>query len=196
MRFLLFVLSLAATSLALAVQPIGGTVYRDSTGVYLSVNTDQKCKVFTVETKSEDAAMSVRKLSTGDTLTASGLLDTETCIASIESVDYVGLKKLLGYWYTQEGIITVSDFNSLSFYPINMKDFQNGKDLSQIDPITYRYSLTPSDGKEWVLFLSDSTSTLFATIFFNKNNATMRIYDSENGDIVKTLRLSKWGKLK
>ncbi|WP_155722564.1 hypothetical protein ACLWBD_08180 [Bdellovibrio sp. HCB117] len=196
MRFLLFVLSLAATPMALAVQPIEGTVYRDSKGVYLSAYSDDNCKLYTIETKSEDAALSVRKLSNGDTVTASGLIDSKSCMAIIESVDYVGLKKLLGYWYSQEGIITVRDYNSLSFYPINMNDFQNGKDFTQIDPITYRYSVTPSDGKEWVLFLSDSTSTVFATILFNKNNATMRIYDSENGEIIKVLRLSKWGNLK
>ncbi|WP_413613398.1 hypothetical protein [Bdellovibrio sp. HCB-110] len=194
MRFLLFVLSLAVSSVALSVQPISGTIERDSTGVYL--RSGDRCPRYVVNTKSEDASLSIRKLSSGDTVTASGLLDVETCTVVIESVDYVGLRKMLGYWYSQDGIITVRDFDSLSFYPINLKDFQNGADYRTADPINYRYSVTPSEGKEWVVFLSDTTSTTFATIQFNKGNATMKIYDSETGDVKKVLRMSKWGNLK
>ncbi|WII70881.1 hypothetical protein QJS83_10455 [Bdellovibrio sp. 22V] len=194
MRFLLFVLSLVSTCMASAATPVSGTVVKDPSGVYLLA--DNGCYRYLVDTKSEDAAESLRKLASGDTITASGLLDKDTCTAVIESIDYVGLKKMLGYWYSQEGVITVRDFKSLNFYPINMKDFQNGSAISVVEPVRYTYSITPSGGKEWVLFLSDSTSTTFATIQFNKSNATMKIYDSETGNINKILRLSKWGNLK
>ncbi len=64
------------------------------------------------------------------------------------------------------------------------------------DPINYRYSVTPSNGKEWVLFLSNDTGTTFATIAFVKDTATMKIFDSETGNLKKTLRLAKWGNLR
>ncbi|WP_295905925.1 hypothetical protein [uncultured Bdellovibrio sp.] len=194
MRLLLFVLSLAVSSVAFSSQPIVGTIERDFTGVYL--HSGDLCPRYVIDSKSEDASTNIRKLTTGDTITATGLLDAQTCKAVIESVEYVGLKKMLGYWYSQDGIITVRDFNSLSFYPINLKDFQNGADYRTADPITYRYSVTPTEGKEWVVFLSDTTSTTFATIQFGKSNATMKIYDSETGDIKKILRMSKWGNLR
>lgn len=194
MRLLLFVLSLTASSVAFSALPLMGTVERDSTGTYLV--TGQTCKRYVVDTKSEDAFKSVRKLSTGDSVTASGALDNETCTAVIESVDYVGLRKMLGHWYSAEGIMSVRDFNSLSFYPISLKDFQNGSSYRAVDPINYRYSVTPTEGKEWVLFLSDSKSTTFATIQFNKGAATMKIYDSETGRLTKVLHLSKWSNIR
>lgn len=195
MRLLLFVLSLMVSSGVSAAQPVTGTVLRESSGTtYLLA--DQKCKKYILDTKTDDAENNVRKLSNGDRITATGLLDSTTCTAVIESIEYVGLKKMLGYWYSNEGIITVRDYSSLSFYPINLKDYHDGKDYRTADPIDYRYSITPSEGREWVVFLSDKNSTLFATIQFIKDTALMRIYDSDNGKIIKTLRLAKWGNLR
>jgi len=199
MRFILFVLSLMASSAALASQPIIGTIGKDTSGYYLTVNKDQICPKYSIEPKSQEAIDGVRKLSAGDNITATGLLDHETCNAFIESIDYVGLKKLLGYWYSHAGIITVRDFSSLSFYPINSRTFQNGVFYRTADPIDYRYSVTPTEGKEWVIFLSDKKSTTFATIQFSKDSkgsAVMKVYDSDNGKVIRTLYLSKWGNLK
>lgn len=194
MRFLVFVLILISGSAALSARPLSGTVERDISGTYL--RADSACVRYLVISKNSDTELSLRKLSTGDTLTASGLLDPDSCTAVVESIDFVGLKKMLGYWHSSDGLISVRDFNSLSFYPISMKDFQNGQTYAEIQPVTYRYSMTPTSGKEWVLFLSDSSSTTFATIRFNKSRATMRIYDSETGNITRTMHLSKWGNLK
>ncbi|WP_347358833.1 hypothetical protein [Bdellovibrio sp.] len=194
MRILLFVLILISGSAAFSARPLLGTIERDITGSYL--RADSACVRFLIESKSPEAESSIRRLSTGDSVTASGVLDTDNCVAYIESVDYVGLKKMLGYWHSTDGLLTVRDFNSLSFYPISIKDFQKGQDYTIVDPITYRYSVTPSTGKDWVLFLSDATSTTFATIRFNKSRATMKIYDSETGNVTRTLHLSKWGDLK
>nr|BFD59468.1 hypothetical protein CKG001_15750 [Bdellovibrio sp. CKG001]BFD62848.1 hypothetical protein BdHM001_15290 [Bdellovibrio sp. HM001] len=194
MRILLFVLILISGSVGFSARPLSGTIERDITGTYL--RADSACVRYLVESESQDTEANIRRLSTGDTVTASGVLDPNSCVAYIESVDYVGLKKMLGYWHSSDGLLTVRDFNSLSFYPISVKDFQKGQDYAIIDPITYRYSVTPSTGKDWVLFLSDATSTTFATIRFNKSRATMKIYDSETGNVTRTLHLSKWGELK
>nr|BFD66698.1 hypothetical protein HAGR004_17200 [Bdellovibrio sp. HAGR004] len=194
MRILLFVLILISGSVGFSARPLSGTIERDITGTYL--RADSACVRYLVESESQDTEANIRRLSTGDTVTASGVLDPNSCVAYIESVDYVGLKKMLGYWHSSDGLLTVRDFNSLSFYPISVKDFQKGQDYAIIDPITYRYSVTPSTGKDWVVFLSDATSTTFATIRFNKSRATMKIYDSETGNVTRTLHLSKWGELK
>lgn len=194
MRFLVFVLILISGSVALSARPISGTVERDISGTYL--RADSACVRYLVISTNSDTELSLRKLSTGDTLTASGKLSADNCTASIESIDFVGLKKMLGYWHSSDGLISVQDFTSLSYYPINLKDFQNGRTYAEVQPVNYRYSITPTSGKEWVLFLSDRNSTTFATIRFSKSRATMRIYDSENGNITRTLRLNKWGNLK
>lgn len=196
MRFFVFVLSLMASSISLAGKPVFGVVSRDGSGLFLEIEQNPKCAKFEIKTKSAEATESVRKLSNGDYLTATGLLDLQLCKVVIESIDYVGLKKLLGYWYSADGIISVRDFNSLSFYPIDGMVIQEGALFKTVEPIDYRYSVTPSDGKEWVLFLSDKKSTTFATIQFLRETAIIKLYDSDNGDITKTFYFSKWGNLR
>lgn len=194
MRSLIFVLSLFASTVALSAQPVMGTVVREFPGFRLI--GDQSCRRYIIETKTPEAANNLAKLSSGDNITATGFLDKGKCTAVIESIDYVGLKKLLGHWYSSEGIMSVRDFNSIRFYPIKLNDFKNNDNYKSAAPIDYRYSVTPTEGKEWILFLSDKRGTSFSTIQFNKETVTVKIYDSETGQITKTLRLAKWGNLK
>lgn len=198
MRFILFVLSLMASCIAPASEPIVGMVERDASGYHLKIDKDQTCAKYKIEAKFQDVIAGLQKLSAGDTITATGILSHETCSAFIDSIDYVGLKKLLGHWYSRAGILTVHDFNSMSFYPISIKTFHNAAFYKAEDPIDYRYSVTPTEGKEWVVFLSDKKSTTFATIQFirgSQGSAVMKIYDSDNGKVIRTMHMAKWGNL-
>lgn len=195
MKSLLFVLSLVASSVAFSATPVVGIVERGPYGAFLISKDDVRCAKFLISAKSNEANEILRKLTSGDAITASGVIDPDTCTVLIENIDYVGLKRLIGYWHTNDGLISVSDFDSLNFYPIKLKDLKNGPLAKVIEPIKYRYSLTPSEGTEWVLFLSDTTSTTFATIRFGKSTATLNIYDSDTGDIKKVLRMTRWSRI-
>lgn len=197
MRVLLFVLTSVFSTWAVAVQPVAGFIERKGQDIYLQAN--DACPSYRIETKSSDAQTALEKLSPGDHITATGIYDKDTCQASIESVDYVGLKRMLGTWISRQGVISVHDFNTLSFYPgsnTELKASRNYDDFEPVKPVDYKYSVTPSDGKEWVLFLSDSESTTFATIQFSKEIAIMKIYDTDNGNVTKTLILTRRGTLK
>lgn len=164
----------------------------DSSGPSLIINNkNAACTRYMIETKSEETAKNLSKLSTGDSITASGFLDNESCNAVIQSVDYVGLKKLIGSWYSSEGLIVVHSHNTLTFYTAHGDTFPAQPTLSSIITTEYRYSLTPSDGQDWVLFLSDNSKTIFATIRLIKGIAILKFYDSETGQATKTLTLSK-----
>ncbi len=198
MRVLFFVLTLVSSAMAVAAQPVSGIIIRKGQDILLQSN--DSCSYYRIETKNPDAQASLDKLSPGDSLTASGLFDKTACIAVVDSVDYVGLKRLLGLWISKEGLISVHDFNTLSFYPESKTDlkrvFEKPDDFSVGKSVQYKYSVTPSDGKEWVVFLSDDESTTFATIQFSKDLAIMKLYDSDNGNVTKTLILSRRGNLK
>lgn len=190
-----FVLTLGGASRAYATTTLSAEVVEFEGKPYLSIPT-QDCPRFELIAKNSEASAHVRKLSAGDLISATGYLDSAHCQSYIESIEYVGLKKLLGYWYSKAGIITVRDFSSLSFYPLNVRDLKDISSEHSGEPITYRYSVTPSDGNEWVVFLSNSKGTSFATLKFSRSIVTMKIYDSETGAILQTLRLSKWGDLR
>lgn len=189
-----FVLTLSFASVSHASVPFSGELIHFQGAVYL--NLADKCTRYQMIPKNNDASVHMRKLASGDFVEASGRLDHDACKAYVESIEYVGLRRLLGYWYSKSGIITVRDYSSLSFYPLNDTDLNDETANRTGDPISYRYSVTPSGGKEWVVFLSNSVGTSFATIMFTGKIVTMKIYDSETGDLNQTLRLSKWGDLK
>ncbi|MDG0818237.1 hypothetical protein [Bdellovibrio svalbardensis] len=193
MRLLLFVLTFVSSTLAVAVQPVSGTIERKGQDILLQSN--DACSYYRIETKNSDAQAALEKLSPGDSLTASGLIDKVACVAVVESVDYVGLKRMLGTWLSKEGLIAVHDFNTLFFYPQTKTDFkrvfEKPADFTIGKSIRYKYSVTPSEGKEWVMFLSDAKSTTFATIQFSKEVAIMKLYDSDSGAVTKTLILTR-----
>lgn len=195
MRLLLFVLGLVVSSTALSAQQIAGKVERIGHRAFLKTNAQEACHKFQIMANSKEVSEVIHKLSTGDSLTASGVKANDTCTVYIDSVDYVGLKDLLGYWYAKEGYVKVHDFTSVSVYSLELVNLKNSKEFSNVDSIEFRYSITPSNGKEWVLFLSTAESTTFATIDLQNHLATIKIYDSENGSIMRTIRLSKWGNL-
>lgn len=192
-----FVLTSSVASVSAAALSFSGELTLFQESLHLTIS-NSKCPRYQLVPKNSIVTQHMRKLASGDFVEASGRLDDGECKAFVESIEYVGLRKLLGYWYSEtDGIITFRNYSSLSFYPMNK--VSGVKDESSIrtgDPITYRYSVTPSDGKEWVVFLSNAEGTRFATLMFSSKFVTMKIYDSETGAINQTLRLSKWGDLK
>ncbi|MGZ3768903.1 MAG: hypothetical protein ACXVCP_04090 [Bdellovibrio sp.] len=186
MKLLPFVLSLVFSSVALSAQQISGKIEKINFTSFLKVPNSAVCNAYRIEANTEEAAKSIDKLSKGDALTASGVLDNRSCRVLVDSVDYVGLMDLLGYWYNDEGYVEVHDFNSVSVYSKQLKTLNS--------PIEYKYSVTPSSGADWVVFLSTAESTIFATVNLKKYSATIKIYDSENGNIVKTINLNKMRK--
>lgn len=193
MRFLLFVLSLIVSSSAFSAQQVTGRIERIGSRSFLKTSIADACNVYQLESNSEEASGSIHKLSTGDSLTASGVINNTSCTVYIDSVDYVGLKDLLGYWYGKDGYVKVRDFTSISVYSDQLGNLKRNNSPARMDSIEFRYSITPSNGKEWVLFLSTAESTTFATIDLQKKSAVIKIFDSENGSLVRTINLSKWG---
>lgn len=193
MRLLYIALVLITSSVASATQ-ITGTLEKEANGRIFLRAEAQQCPRYSIKANSNDAEGDLTKLQTGDAITASGVLNAFSCSAVIESIDFVGLKKMLGYWHSAEGLYSIPSFNSLVFYPSKPQACLDCG-LQNSNSIEFRYSLTPSEGKDWVLFLSDASSTSFATIRFTRLKAVIRFYDSETGKATRTLTLSKWGNL-
>ncbi|MNK01172.1 hypothetical protein D3C87_189670 [compost metagenome] len=192
MRFFLFVLTFCASTWALASEPIAGLLHKDSTGIYMQVS--MQGPKFKIVTSAPDVAENLRKLSHGDFVTGNADLDFDKAEMNLESIDYVGIKRLLGTWYSPEGMFEVKTFDRLSFYPHSQLGFSKEKSYAAVStPQEFHYSMSPTEGKEWVLFLSNNKSTTFATIQITRGKARLKMYDSETGVVTKTLRLIKWG---
>lgn len=192
MRNLIFVLTLILSSGALAAESVIGLLEKEANEYYLRLVKDQPR--FKIVTTSADAQESLKKLSSGDFVTGTGEIKAETLEISLESIDYVGIKKLIGTWHSQDGMFEITSFDHMNFYPYvyNPKKATKQFRINISKAQEYKYSMTPTQGREWVLFLSDTKSTTFATIQINQGSARLKMYDSETGDITKSLRLTKW----
>ena len=192
MRILFFVLTFCCSTWAIASNSVSGIIQRNGDAYYL--RDEESGIVYQIESSSTEVADSLRKLSSGDLINGTGIVQYKSNRLILETIDYVGLRRMLGKWISNDGLLQVKNFSEMKFYPHNSPTSPTPTGLVLSDsPITFRYSLTPADGKAWVLFLSDSSKTTFATIQINGANATLKTFDPDTGAVAKTLRLVKWG---
>jgi len=190
MKFLSFistVIALSAPALAFAFPSISGQVV--SQGDQVIIQLDGTSSTYTLIPQSTDVTTSLARLNIGDEVYGTGQIDDFSDSIQLQSLDYVGLKGLLGTWRSPEGLMEVKDFSNLSFHP-SKDDTALGGDNSR-DNVNYKYSLAPADNSEWVVFLSIPTKTTFATVELADTLATLKIYDANTGAIKSTLHLQK-----
>lgn len=194
MNKLFFFLTLLSAGSVFAASNISGSIVKESTSYYLVA--DSGCVRYLIKPQNAETAQTMVKLRSGDQLRASGNLSANTCEATLHSIDFVGLQSLLGYWKSDDGMYSIRNFSMLQFFPEGSEEIVNGKYHDSIIPVTYHYSIVPAMGKDWVVFLSDNQDTQFATIRLNKNSATLKIFDSETGNMVSQKHLSKWSSIR
>lgn len=187
MRLMLVLLTLFSTPMAFGVQAFNGYMTKKGANYYF---TPKSSKLFyLISSKSADVDLNLARLESGDFIAGNGTLDTTNKKIQIESIDFVGLRKLLGPWLGTEGTMVFKDFSTMRFTP-RFREIRWDTKLSQYQK-EFRYSVSPSDGNEWALFLSDDKSTTFATMELTKNKVILKIFESESGKIVRTLKLER-----
>ncbi len=184
--FALFILTFTGTAFA---ESFNGVLTKTQNDTFISL-TKNSSQLFKVKSVTVEASDSLQKLETGDLISANGNIDTTNRVIQLESIDYVGLKKILGLWVSDSNLMNFSTFNNLSIYPLLSK-----KRLLAASPKTdLQYSVAPYKGNEWAVFLSSKTSTIFATIVVDNDSAVMKIFDTDTGENTRTIRLNRWKK--
>lgn len=187
MKYILFLLATFSFQFVLGVQAFSGYLTKRGGDYYFTPKSSELYyKIVPLAFSVQD---SLNRLENGDFISGNGSLDTINKKLSIESVDYVGLRKLLGPWVGTEGTMVFKDFSTMRFTP-RFREIKMDSRLTNYQK-EFRYSISPSDGNEWALFLSDDKSTTFATVEFTKNKVIMKIFESESGKIVRTLKLER-----
>lgn len=184
LRFFLFSTLSFSASYSWA-ENFSGYIERTERGIFLVIDSPAKAGRLSLQSSSTRTLIQIGRLNTGDFLAASGSVDSEQNIAFVNSIDYVGLKKLLGRWKTSNGqLFEFASFQDLYIYKSR-----------PVATSVFRYSAAPSNGDSWTLLLSDSHKkrTLIANVTFGRANASLKLIDSETGAIAETLRLVRQG---
>jgi hypothetical protein len=185
-------------------ESLNGIIRRTASGLFLETQTH--CRRHSIEVSNSETFETLHKLTSGDAVMATGRYDDEYCKVTISNIDYIGLKQFIGHWSSKEGVFIVHDFKNITFIPSTEStgDFKSQQKLHKSSKqgsgqqvfskaIQYQYSVTSSVGSEWVMFLSNEESTTFTTLFFKDKSVTIKIYDSENGSVKKTIALRYHG---
>lgn len=144
-------------------------------------------------------APTLKKLNNGDLIIGNGQrVDLKF---KILAVDYVGLIDVIGKWSADGALF---DFQSFFDLQITLNPYYFRSQLLAdffdfpLESQTYtrsmmlKYTLSPSDRTEWVLLLSNSSETHFATLKLQADQAWLTLYNSENGKAEQTIKLTRF----
>lgn len=187
MKYIIFLLITFSLQFVLGAQAFSGFLSKKGDEFYFTPKSSSL--FYTVVPMNFDVQESLTRLENGDFVSGNGSLDTINKKISVHSIDYVGLRKLLGPWIGTDGTMVFKDFSTMRFTP-RFRDIKLDTHLAGYQK-EFRYSVSPKDGNEWALFLSDDSNTTFATVKFTKKKIIMKIFESESGNIVRTLKLER-----
>jgi hypothetical protein len=127
----------------------------------------------------EDTISSLKKLKDRDYITVFGSKSDSTIL--VESIDFVGLRQLLGLWVSNNTWLNFRDFNNVNVY---------WQDVNTTQKVLYEYSISPDPGKNWKIFFAGNNEVVIADLELNPSSAKINYFDSK-GVVVKTVELTK-----
>ena len=190
---LLFVTSAAARVLSGQIEKSAGKYYikKKTVKVEVKILDSNILKVF--ERLSENDFISVDSLIQPSLSTN----PSQTKLALVKSINYVGLTNLLGYWTDQNGLC----YHFLSYTKINV--FIPTQKIScrpiptniETDPVVvtnYNYFINPDDASGWDMLVSnDKKQYLVELKFIDPQSYGLVVYNSVDGKKLSELKISK-----
>lgn len=180
---LLIILCLSALSTHAALYE--GKVEKIKNRFYFTGSKDPKKLILSAT--SPIVATYLNKLSDGDfiSIEANRIQSSETLM--VKSINYVGLQQMLGTWITEDtGHCYV--FSSYTEFSIARRF---GNTCITMDEDIYNYFVSPST-KQWILLIAGENDSYVGDIQVSAlNRMEIKLYDSDNGSILRRLSLRK-----
>lgn len=159
-------------------------------GTYLLVTKNQIA--YTMEFTSAVSEQQIKRLGNGDF--ASVTINPSPIAASliyVVSVDYVGLKDLLGTWRSDNGMCyEFSTFTRLYVYAPNLDD-ECVRNDSPDQFSKYSYFINP-DVDAWNMLLSSASNEFFGDLKFTSDTETeLQLFDSQTAANLGTIILRR-----
>lgn len=126
----------------------------------------------------------LQKLTPGDYVIANGNFSKDDSTKSqffVRNLDSVGLKKILGLWQSEKGILyNFLDFNKLSIlFSPNSYEFK------------YHYNISPGTGPHWTIFITSKAGIIGRLTFETESNKlNIHFYNSQDASIESNLTLT------
>lgn len=180
MKYLFFLISLLTLSLAHGYESFSGYIHSQGQMKYLKTSQGN----LFLSSDSYDIKNQITKLKANDFI--SGIADAKASnTLNIQSIDFIGLNQFLGLWMSPMGLFQVKDFSNLNIY-VPQKSIPLSSPKTSLN-----YSITPGQGKSWVLFLSDESQIYYSNLYMQDKKATLRFYNTQTGAFVSEMTMNK-----
>lgn len=182
-----FLISFLSTT-ALASQSFRGTMTRIGDQLFLTTSTNSMARV---TSSLEDVNKTLRRLGNGDSISGTATFDSSGRWASIEAIDFVGLRRLIGIWNATNAS---SFMNFRSYQDLNVVLLGPQADGPGIVTTQkeFKYTVTPATGDDWVLFLSDAQQTQMGLMDLRENSATIQLLNPQTGSVSNVIELQRF----
>ncbi len=182
LKFFVICILLSIKTMALSYE---GSVTRTKTNVKFVDASLQK--TYSLNASTALISSYINKLSDGDFLSVEGFRDEKQTVLTVSSVNYIGLNVLLGSWLGDD----LYCYNFTSFTEFSVSYRGASKKCSPVGAPNYTY-LINATSNSWVMLLAgDRGSYVGDLIINNSKDLQIQLYDSETGDILRTIHLRK-----
>lgn len=183
------VLSLLATSLVASValaDTFDGRISIKDGQKYFTPSTTPNV-VWKLDGLSDEVKTQLGSLQDGDFLSATGELTKLDQTAYVETVDFVGLKRILGRWVSKDGTsIVFKDFRSAEVEQQQPLPW-NPDDERKVDLV---YTILPLKAADWSLLMSNRKTVRVGTLQIHDSDLTIQLVDQTTGKITEDISLS------
>lgn len=163
----------------------------DSTLAEITIQINNTQQIMTLQISTDRDKKLMARLNAGDYLAFQGQKLTMENTLKLLSIDYVGLKTLLGTWTGNDGLCYhFSRFTQITVYEQNFSHtclVPTALDL--VFPSSFKYFITPNESNWDVLVGNKDVYYTAEFQFIGPNNISAQIFDTETGEIVSELNL-------
>lgn len=144
-------------------------------GNYSFVDGDSS-RPYKLRAYTESAKQALSKLKNSDGISGQATLVDDTLL--LETVEFVGLRRLIGFWQSTNTLVNFKDFTRVSFRLPN-----SSSELS--------YAVAPSTGNSWKVFFSGKNSVVLGSLVISDSHASIDLFDPNTGENTQHLDLQK-----
>ena len=120
-------------------------------------------------------AKDLNKLQSGDYLQGYGIFNKEQEFIKVQSVDFVGLRHLLGIWESEtQVVLNVANFSEMSVY------LPAEQDPDQNRPVLLNYTVAPEAGNGWTIILHTDSEIQAGRIELEQDQLVLEIGADNN----------------
>jgi predicted transcriptional regulator of viral defense system len=140
---------------------------------------------YVLDSPNPDVKSDLERLRQGDYLAARGNVDELNHLITVEAIESLGLRELLGAWSSSRlEVYEFQDFTRLNLYVPNST--RNKVEIAG----KYNYAVAPDHGDRYSIFLSDNRSVLVGTLEFKNQRLQLTVLDPKTGRVSQNISLS------